>query len=92
MFHCKLNCKVREYTFKGSNSVIITFMLIMGNMHTEFMSFNKYTTLVPVDFVDKSKQLTSKLLSQGYLRAKLDGRHHDLVDPYFVTVSKLISI
>ena len=50
------------------------------------------------DFVDRGKLLTSKLLSQGYRRAKLVstlkkfyGRCHDLVDPYCVAASKLVS-
>ena len=50
------------------------------------------------DFVDRGKVLTSKLLSQGYRRAKLVstlkkfyGRHHALVDPYIVAASKLVT-
>ena len=50
------------------------------------------------DFVDKGMLLTSKLLSQGYRRAKLVstlkqfyGRHHDLVDPYSVVASDLVT-
>ena len=50
------------------------------------------------DFVDRGKLLTNQLFSQGYRKAKLVstvkkfyGRHHDLVDPYNVAVSKLIS-
>ena len=50
------------------------------------------------NFVDRGKLLTSKLLSQGYRRAKLGstlkkfyGRHHDLVHPYSVAASKLVS-
>ena len=50
------------------------------------------------DFVDRGKLLTSKLLSQGYRRAKLVstlkksyGRHYNLVDPYSVAASKLVS-
>ena len=50
------------------------------------------------DFVDRVKLLTSKLLSQGYRRAmlvstlkKFYGRHHDLVDPYSVSASKLVT-
>ena len=50
------------------------------------------------DFVDRWKLLTSKLLSQGNSRAKLVstlkkfcGRHHDLVDPYNVAASKLVT-
>ena len=50
------------------------------------------------NFVDRGKLLTSKLLSQGYRRAKLVstlktfyGRQHDLVDPYSVAASKLVT-
>ena len=50
------------------------------------------------DFVEKGKLLTSKLLSQGYRRTKLEstlkmfyGRHHALVDPYSVAASKLVT-
>ena len=50
------------------------------------------------DFVDRVKLLTSKLLSQGYRMAKLVStlktfylRHHDLVDPYSVAASKLVT-
>ena len=50
------------------------------------------------DFVDRGKLLTSKLLSQGCRRAnlvstlkKFYGRHHDLVDPYSVAASKLVT-
>ena len=50
------------------------------------------------DFVDRGKLLTSKLLSQGYRRAKLVstlkkfyGRHQDLVDPYSVAASKPVT-
>ena len=50
------------------------------------------------DFVDRGKLLTSKLLSQGYCRAKLVstlkmfyGRHHDPVDPYNVAAFKLVT-
>ena len=45
--------------------------------------------------VDRGKLLINKLLSQGYRRAKFVSivlkfcaRHHDLVDPYNVAVSK----
>ena len=44
------------------------------------------------------KVLTTKLLSQGYQNTKLVatlkkiyGRHHDLVNPYNVVVSKIVS-
>ena len=47
---------------------------------------------------DGGKLLPNKLLSQSYRRAKLVsavknfcGRHHDLVDPYSVAISELIS-
>ena len=50
------------------------------------------------DFVDRGKLLTTTLLSQGYHTAKLVstvnkfyGRHHYLVDPKNVSVSKLLS-
>ena len=42
--------------------------------------------------------LTTKLLSQGYQKTKLVatlkksyGRHHDLVNPYNVAVSRIVS-
>ena len=51
------------------------------------------------DIVDRGKLLMNKLLSLGYRRAKLVstvkkfyGRHHDMVDPYNMTVSKLFQI
>ena len=44
------------------------------------------------------KVLTTKLLSQGYQKTKLvatlkkfHGRHHDLVNPYNVAVSRIVS-
>ena len=42
--------------------------------------------------------LTTKLLSQGYQKSKLVatlkkfyGRHHDLVNPYNVAISRIVS-
>ena len=50
------------------------------------------------DFMDRGKVLTTKLLSQRYQKTKLVatlkkfcGRHHDLVNPYNVTVSRIVS-
>ena len=50
------------------------------------------------DFMDRGKVLTTKLLSQGYQDTKLVatlkkfyGRHHDLVNPYNVAVSRIVS-
>ena len=50
------------------------------------------------DFTERGKVLTTKLLSQGYQKAKLVptlkkfyGRHHDLVNPYNVAVSRIVS-
>ena len=50
------------------------------------------------DFMDRGKVLTTKLLSQGYQKTKLVatlkkfyGRHHDLVNPYNVAVSRIVS-
>ena len=50
------------------------------------------------DFMERGKVLTTKLLSQGYPKTKLVetlekffGRHHDLVNPYNVAVSKIVS-
>ena len=50
------------------------------------------------DFMERGKVLTTKLLSQGYQKTKLVatlkkfyGRHHDLVNPYNVAVSKIVS-
>ena len=50
------------------------------------------------DFMERGKVLTTKLLSQGYQKTKLVatlkkfyGRHHDLVNPYNVAVSRIIS-
>ena len=49
-----------------------------------------------LDFIDRSRLLTQKLLNQGYVAPKLQssflkfyGRHHDLVDRYDKTVSKM---
>jgi len=48
------------------------------------------------DFIDRGLQLTRKLLSQGFLREKLQsslrmffGRHHDLVDRYEISISQI---
>ena len=50
------------------------------------------------DFIERGKVLTTKLLSQGYQKTKLVatlkkfyGRHHDLVNPYNVVVSRIVS-
>ena len=50
------------------------------------------------DFMERGKVLTTKLLSQGYQKTKLVvtlkkfyGRHHDLVNPYNMTVSRTVS-
>ena len=50
------------------------------------------------DFMERGKVLTTKLLSQEYQKPKLVatlkkcyGRHHDLVNPYNVAVSRIIS-
>jgi hypothetical protein len=48
------------------------------------------------DFIDRGLQLTRKLLSQGFLRERLEsslrkffGRHHDLVDRYEISISQM---
>ena len=48
--------------------------------------------------MERGKVLTQKLLSQGYQKTKLVatlkkfyGRHHDLVSPYNVAVSRIVS-
>ena len=50
------------------------------------------------DFMECGKVLTTKLLSQGYQKSKLEAtlkkfyeRHHDLVNPYIVAVSRIVS-
>ena len=50
------------------------------------------------DFMERGKVLTTKLLSQWYQKTKLVatfkkfyGRHHDLVYPYNVAVSRIVS-
>ena len=52
------------------------------------------------DFMEREKVLTTKLLSQGYKKKKKKlvatlkkfyGRHHDLVNPYNVAVSRIVS-
>ena len=50
------------------------------------------------DFMERGKVLTTKLLSQGYQKTKLVatlkkfcGRHHDLVNPYNLAVSRIVS-
>ena len=50
------------------------------------------------DFMERWKVLTTKLLSQEYQKTKLVatlmkfyGRHHDLVNPYSVAVSRIVS-
>ena len=49
------------------------------------------------DFLDRAQLLSQKLLSQGYIQARLVsslqkfyGRHHELVDCYEVSVSQII--
>ena len=49
-------------------------------------------------FIERGKLLTTKFLSQGYQTTKLVatlkkfyGRHHDLVKPYDVAVSRIVS-
>ena len=48
--------------------------------------------------MERGKVFTTRLLSQGYQNTKLVailkkfcGRHHDLVNPYNVTVSRIVS-
>ena len=48
--------------------------------------------------MEREKVLTTKFLSQGYQKAKLVAtlkkfyvRHHDLVNPYNVAVSRIVS-
>ena len=48
--------------------------------------------------MERGKVLTTKFLSQGYQKTKLVatlkkfyGRHHDLVNPYNVAVSRIVS-
>ena len=48
--------------------------------------------------MERGTELTTKMLSQGYQKNKLVatlkkfyGRHHDLVNPYNVAVSRLVS-
>ena len=48
--------------------------------------------------MERGKVFTTKLLSQGYQKTKLvatlkkfDGRHHDLVNPYNMAVSRIVS-
>ena len=50
------------------------------------------------DFIERGKLLNTKLLRQGYQKMKLVaifknfyGRHHDLVKPYNVAVSRIVS-
>ena len=50
------------------------------------------------DFMERGRVLTARLLNQGYQKTKLVttlkkffGRHHDLVYPYNVAVSRIIS-
>ena len=50
------------------------------------------------DFMEQGKVLTTRLLNQGYQKAKLVatlkkfyGRHHDLVNPYNVAGSRIVS-
>ena len=50
------------------------------------------------DFMERGKVLTTKLLSQGYQKTKVVatlkkfyGRHHDLVNPYNVSVPRIVS-
>ena len=50
------------------------------------------------DFMERGKVLITRLLSQGYQKTKLVatlkkfyGRHHDLVNPYNVAVSWIVS-
>jgi hypothetical protein len=49
-----------------------------------------------IDFLDRAQQLTQMLLKQGYFAPRLksslqkfDGRHHNLVDHYEMSISQL---
>ena len=71
---------------------------LIDNIYAEFDTWYVRTRCKYQDFIDRGKLLTNKSFSQGYRKAKLVstvkkfcGRHHDLVDPYNVDVSKLIS-
>ena len=52
-----------------------------------------------LSFMERGKVLTTKLLSQWYqktklvatLKKKFYGRHHNLVNPYNVAVSRIVS-
>ena len=51
------------------------------------------------DFMERGKGLTARLLSQGYQKTKLVatlkkiyGRHHDLINPYNVPFSIIVSV
>ena len=52
--------------------------------------------IIHSDFLERAQLLSQKLLSQGYVKPKLEsllrkfyGRHHELVDHYGISVSQM---
>ena len=83
---------------------IVNFPFLSGNI-PEAPAYGVYISQlirysracdIYLDFIDRARLLTQKLLNQGYVAPKLQssflkfyGRHHDLVDRYDKTVSKM---
>ena len=91
---------VMTLTFQSS----VNFPFLSGNI-PEAPAYGVYISQlirysracdIYLDFIDRARLLTQKLLNQGYVAPKLQssflkfyGRHHDLVDRYDKTVSKM---
>ena len=86
VFVCRLSIFEQQYSLAPAYGAYVSQLVRYARVCCKYQ-----------DFADRGKLLTSKLLSRGYRRAKpvstvkmFYGRHHDLVDPYNVAVSKLI--
>ena len=88
------------------NFPIVNFPFLSSNIHSA-PAYGVYVSqlicyaracLNYQDFMERGKALTTRLLSQGYQITKLVAtlkkfceRHHDLVNPYNVVVSRIVS-
>ena len=71
--------------------------IFQQHQRIEFKFHNAYVILglVKGDFMDRVQLLTQKAIKQGYVAPrlksslqKIDGRHHELVDHYEISISK----
>ena len=97
----------RFYDKRDFNFPIVNFPFLSNNIHSA-PAYGVYVSQLIryartcsnyQDFMERGKVLTAKLLSQGYQKSKLVptlkkfyGRHHDLVNPYNVAVSRIVSV